>query len=540
MHLPRAHDRRRVFRPARLGVLLTACLHALSATAQLRADNAGFALAPKGAVLAVDARGIADLLEGDRGAVVRPLVEGIAGPEALETFNMLAKRTAAGSERLAREVFAGRVAFFLESGPQGNPGMVPPGVSQPWVLGFESDDQRCEHVLRMLSAKLMVPGRYESASQRLVMRRVGGWLLIAPSDAGGWARVDAAAARIPVEDAAASLLGDPLLQQLLASDAPVRVFVRHGQPVGGATTVALRGGKRGLRAEVTGQYESMPLGLPEGKQQLDAKVVQALEDRAVLVASNLATGQPSKSDAVWLAIVPELAPPPSMRSNLAGERILAIGAAQDHPMPAVAFAWRVEDGEQAEVEQDHFMRGVCCGIGRFAEARGVKPSPSAAPDASAAARTCPELGPFADQYLGKPFKLGQSVLCWRTVVTPCGGWQIYSSDQRWLGIVADRLGEASCSDEPRIMASGIGFCDGPRAAALLRRWQPLATEGVEDRVAVGLRAVSDVMERLGRVRFRYDMGGPTRLEAVLEIEPMAQLQGTTGRPKSSDPKPPNQ
>ena len=36
-----------------------------------RADNAGFALAPKGAVFAVDARGVADLLEGDRGALVR-------------------------------------------------------------------------------------------------------------------------------------------------------------------------------------------------------------------------------------------------------------------------------------------------------------------------------------------------------------------------------------------------------------------------------------------------------------------------------------
>lgn len=491
------------------------------------ADNAGFALASKGATLAVDARGVADLLEGDRGAVVRPLVEGFAGPEALATFNLLAKRTSAGGERLAREVFAGRVAFFLEEGAGGG----------SWVLGFESDDQRCEHVLRMLSAKLVLPGRYESAAQRLVMRRNGGWLLIAPGDAGGWSRVDAAAERVPVEDPARSLIGDPLLQQLLASDAPVRVFIRHGQPVGGATTIALRGAKRGLLAEVTGQYEATPLGLPDGKQQLDPRVVRSLEDRAVLVSANLANGLPSKSDAIWLAVVPELAPPPSMRSNLAGERILAIGASQEHPMPAVAFAWRVEDGEQAEAEQDHFMRGVCCGLGRFIDGRSEKPAPSSSPDAAVASRTCPELGAFADQYLGKPFKLGRSILCWKTVVTPCGGWQIYSSDQRWLGFVAERLGEASCSDEPRVSASGIGFCDGPRAAALLRRWQPLVTDGVEDRVAVGLRAVSDVADRLGRVRYRYDMAGPNRLHAVLEIEPMVQLKDAPGAPRAPDQKP---
>ena len=493
------------------------------------ADNAGFALAPRGAVLAVDARGIAELLEGDRGAVVRPLVEGFAGPEAVETFNLLAKRTGAGGDRLAKEVFAGRVAFVMEGG----------AGDASWVLGFESDDTRCEHLLRMLSAKLVLPGRYESAAQRLVMRRVPGWLLVTPSDARGWERADAAAARVPVEDAATSLIGDPLLQQLLASDAPVRVFIRHGEPIGGATTLALRPGKRGLQAEVSGQYESAPLGLSDGKQALDARIVRSLEDRAVLVASNLATGQPSKSDGLWLAVVPELAPPPSMRANLAGERVLVIGACQEHPMPAVACAWRVEDGEQAEAEQDHFMRSVCCGLTRFTEARGTKstaPAGSGA-EASAAPRACTELGSFADQYLGKPFKLGRSVLCWRTVVTPCGGWQVYASDQRWLGVVSERLSEASCSDEPRVTASGIGFCDGPRAAALLRRWQPLAREGVEDRVSIGLRAVADVLERLGRVRFRYDMSSPTQVHASLEIEPLVQLNEQPNRPKGGERKP---
>ena len=67
-----------------------------------RADNAGFALAPKGAVFAVDARGVADLLEGDRGALVRPVLEAFAGPDALATFDLLAKRANAPGERGVR------------------------------------------------------------------------------------------------------------------------------------------------------------------------------------------------------------------------------------------------------------------------------------------------------------------------------------------------------------------------------------------------------------------------------------------------------
>jgi hypothetical protein len=512
------------------------------------ADNAGFALAPKESVLAVDARGISDLLDGPRGALVRPVLEAFAGSDALGTFDVLAKRANAPGEKVARDVFSGRIAFFL---PSADPGA-------EWLLGFESDDQRCEHVLRMLSAKMSAPGRFESAGERLAMRRVGGWLLIAPSTERGRALIDESAVRVPVEDPATSLLGEPLMQDLLASDAPVRVFMRHAGSLGGATAIALRGAKLGFHAEVAGNYESAPFGLTPGRHALDAHLVRALEDRAVMVLSNPADGVPSKSDAFWVALLPEIVPPPAMRTNLAGERVLMIGMSADTPMPTLACAWRIEDAEQAKADQDHFMKGVCCALGRTVEQprSDQKESDPARDRATAelaeaqiAERRCAELGPFADRYLGRPLKLGTSVLCWSTVETPCGGWQVYSSDPRWLADVTERLASSSCSGDARPSVGGIGFCDGVRASAMLRRWQPLVEPrpdaltapkapprpAANDRISRGILALSDMMERLGRVRFRYEMPSPTAIRAHFEVEP----QGRLGEParRSMEPKP---
>jgi hypothetical protein len=100
---------------------------------------------------------------------------------------------------------------------------------------------------------------------------------------------------------------------------------------------------------------------------------------------------------------------------------------------------------------------------------------------------------------------------------------VYSSEPRWLSEVADRLAANSCSPDDRPPAAGIGFCDGPRAAALLRGWQPLVTNNGDQRLSRGLAALSDTLEKLGRVRFRYDMPTPRRVEAQFDIEPLGQL-----------------
>jgi hypothetical protein len=524
-----------------IGAVLLVCFGPRSA----QADNAGFALAPKNATFAFDARELSTLLGRENASGVRPIIEALAGRDALVTFDALARRCNAAGDIVAQEVFSGRVAFSLID-VAGNPS---------WIFGIEADDDRCARVLAMLGAKMRAPGMFDAPTEQLTIRRVGGWLLVSPSR-GGEEALDAASRRIAVEDAESSLLGEPLAQQLLVSDAPVRIFVRHDPPIGGATTIGVRArddgkdARGGLRAEIDGQYDDPPLGETNVVGVLDGTLIRALEERAVFAVSNPANGRPGTSDAFWLAIVPELRPTPTMRANLAGERLVLFGTSSDRVAPALAVAWRVDDAVQAKHDQDQHMRGVLCGLARGVEA-AVDGDTEAGKDGEAgtsaasaeqrrtagdandadritavtapAVRSSPLLGPFLDRYLGRPFKLGEAVLCWETVTTPCGGWQLYASDPAWMADVSRELVKSSCAEHGKRKAGGLGFCDGPRAAAVLRRWRPLAGDAPDDRVGRGIDALAATVEELGRMRFSYTAPGVGRLQATVELEPLGRL-----------------
>ncbi|MCE2883609.1 MAG: hypothetical protein LW806_01740 [Planctomycetaceae bacterium] len=514
---------------ALIGAFLLVCLAPRSA----QADNAGFALAPKNATFAFDARELSTLLGRENASGVRPIIEALAGRDALMTFDALARRCNAAGDIVAQEVFSGRVAFSLID-VTGNPS---------WIFGIEADDDRCARVLAMLGAKMRAPGIFDAPTEQLTIRRVGGWLLVSPSR-GGEEALDAASRRIAVEDAESSLLGEPLAQQLLVSDAPVRIFVRHDPPIGGATTIGVRArddgkdARGGLRAEIDGQYDDPPLGEANVVGVLDGALIRALEERAVFAVSSPANGRPGTSDAFWLALVPELRPTPTMRANLAGERLVLFGASSDRVAPALAVAWRVDDAVQAKHDQDQHMRGVLCGLARGVEAEadaGASKVDHGKPDDGAAdvgritavtapaVRTSPLIGPFLDRYLGRSFKLGEAVLCWETVTTPCGGWQLYASDPAWMADVSRELVKSSCTENGKRKVGGLGFCDGPRAAAVLRRWRPLAGDAPDDRVGRGIDALAATVEELGRMRFSYTAPGVGRLQATVELEPLGRL-----------------
>ena len=229
-----------------MGAAFVVCLGAVAQflfATECDADNAAFALAPRDASIAIDARGASDVL-GVGGAAMRPVLESLAGTQALATFDLLARRSNAQTDVAVREVFAGRVVFYLtDSKADINAG------EAEWLFGVQADDARCERVLKMLDARMVAPQRFVSTVQRLVFRRAGGWLLVAPASRGE-AALEAAAKRAMAEDAANSLLGEPLIQEFLADDAPVRVFVRHDAPIGGATLVGLTRVDNALRAEV--------------------------------------------------------------------------------------------------------------------------------------------------------------------------------------------------------------------------------------------------------------------------------------------------
>lgn len=503
-HLRRAWERCGFVRAFRMAWTLLA--FALTPTAT--ADTAAFALAPRDASVALDARNLAQLLEDVDPATIRAAIENFAGPQAVATFDLLAARDASGRD-IAREVFSGRIAFFVPES----------AGSVPWMLGFEAQDDRCELILRMIGAKMLAPGRFDSYTESLVVRRAGGWLLVTPRCEAADASLEAATGRIQREDPVQSLLGDPAMQRLIPSDAPVRLFLRHAPPLGGSTAVAVSRADRAIRAEIRGSYDRMPISPGLRGRALDRSLVRAFEADAVMVFSNPANGKPTVGDLAWTTMIPEIVPSPAMRTNLAGERIVAVGRSRSRAMPAVALAWRVDDADQAATDQELYMRNLCCGIARAADSAGGAPAP--APDAGAPVERvveCVALGSFLDRYFGPDLRLSDAVLAWRTVKTPCGGWQLYSTDSEWMEKVGERLASDSCHEGPGEAAASIGFCDGPRAAALLRVWKPLTKSGGEARLSPGIAAVADALEQLGRMRFRYQTPNAREIDAVIDFE----------------------
>ncbi|MBI1302424.1 MAG: hypothetical protein GC172_01325 [Phycisphaera sp.] len=511
-----------------VGVIVTLVLSLFAPRAD--ADNAGFALAPRSAEFALDARGMAAVL-GPEDAALRPALEALIGEEALRTFDRLAKRGNAAADAVAREIFEGRIALYIVDDARGRP---------QWMFGVEADDARCERVLKLFDARMQGPGRFVAVAEKLLMRRVGGWLLVTPASHGE-AALDAAARRVLAEEAALSLLGEPLMQRFLADESPVRLFIRHDAPLGGATTVALARGPSGLRASVVGEYQTPPLPPPARRVELDAAVLARLEQGAAMVLVHPTAGTAEGIGPIWFTLVPELRASPAMRANLLGERVIAVGAGRDGAMPAIAMAWRIDDAEQARIDQDLYMQGVCCGCERALEADGVSPSVASRPvlvdtaqcsesaSDAGAQRACAIVGPFLDKYLGKPFKLGASVLVWATVETPCGGWQVYANDPDWLEAVSAKLKGDPCEQGAKVAAAGLGYCDGARTGELLRTWKPLslsAPDVPEDRVARGIAAVADALERLGRMRFRYDFPSERTIRAEIEFDERARPAST--------------
>ena len=528
-------------RASTLAFMLIAASLAMAMNARVRADNAGFALAPKSSSIAIDARGLSALLAAGNASSIRPVLEAVAGRDAVVTFDALSRRCNEGADTIAHDVFSGRVAFSLstvevaDAVKLARQGEVRVETQTVWMFGIEADNMRCERALTLLGAKFRSPGWFDAAAEHLIIRRASGWLLIAPMPHGE-ALLEAASKRIAVEDASVSLLGEALMQQLLVSDAPVRMFVRHEHPIGGATCIGIRarteGGTRGLRAEIDGVYDSAPIGRQGGEAALDPHVVKAFEDRAVMVLSNPCTGALSKGDAYWLALLPELASAPAMRANLSGERVMLVGQCSKHLMPAMAVAWRVEDAEQAKGDQEQFMQGIMCGLTRANDVKGDTKNDVTSDTKSDVKAAAPALGQFFDRYLGKPFKLSDAVLCWETVATPCGGWQVYANDPEWLTDVSARLTTSSCIDGERPNACGLGFCDGPRAATLLRRWRPFASDtspaDMHNRVLHGIHAIANMMEQLGRVRFEYHAPCAGCIRAVIDFEPLGTLEPSRG------------
>ncbi len=375
-----------------------------------------------------------------------------------------------------------------------------------WALGVDAGPAGNRALLQSLGAQLASPGVYEIKSQGAQARTRNGWLVISPRDIASEQVATALFAMLPMQDAA------------LPPEVGLRIGLRHGPPNRGATAISVTTADRQLVVAIEGQYKQSPIGELQPSAPLSRAVVSKFERAGCAAIVQPCDGLPSAKQAFWVAVLPEVLPPPAMRANLSGEKLYVVGRGCQRGSPSLACCVRVDDYEQGSQDQRAYMMRIESGIIRsLSGGAGVENGVAGGGGADR-----PLLGRFLEQQFGPALKLAPMALCWRTVPTPCGGWQVYASDSAWLESVCGELESAGCPQGTTELNAGIGFIDGPHAGAILREWRPLArNEGEQGNP--GIDALASLLEGLGMVRFRYATPQDGRVTAELRIDPPSAL-----------------
>ena len=433
---------------------------------------------------------IADALGSD---AVAALVKHTLGAGAFEELRGIFTTPQGGSDAL-RAALSGRVILLAGDG---------------WALAVDAGKEGNRALLQSLGAQLTAPSTYEIKSQGAIARLHNGWLVLSRHDLAGERISHALFAMLASHDAS------------LPPEVGLRIGLRHKLPMGGATALSVSTRESRLVVNIEGQYKELPFGTAARSVKLDRAIVSRFENSACVAVAQPCDGVPDASDALLVAVLPELMPPPAMRANLSGEKLFVVGRTCHKGAPNVACCVRVDDFDQAQDDQRTYMRRIESGMLRvISGGLGLENGLGGGKDSR------PPLGRFIEQQFGKAFHLGAMELCWRTVPTPCGGWQVYASNAPWLEEVSSELERAGCPEDGFTVALGAGFIHGPRAGALLRGWKPLQDQGAQAANA-GIESIASLIDGLGAVQFRYALPAPGRLSAELVIEPRVEPTAVT-------------
>lgn len=421
---------------------------------------------------------------------IKTVVRGVLGSRAFESLGELFASSGDGHSALTAAL-DGRIILL---------------VGDSWALGVDAGAAGNRALLHSLGAQLASPGVYEIKSQGAQARMRDGWLVIAPHDIASEQVAGALFAMLPMQDAA------------LPPEVGLRIGLRHGAPNRGATAISVTTVDQQLLVAIEGQYKQSPLGDAQASAKLNTAVVGRFGKAACAAIAQPCDGLPSAKQAFWIAVLPELLPPPAMRANLSGEKLYVVGRGCPKGAPSVACCMRIDDFEQGSQDQRAYMMRIESGIVRsLSGGIGVENGVGGG-GGGLRPLSRPLLGRFLEQQFGSALKLGSMSLCWRTVPTPCGGWQVYASDAPWLESVCGELESAGCPQTSVELTAGTGFIDGPQACSILRTWKPLASDDDPDG-NVGIEALASLLDGLGVVHFRYALPQEGRVSAELRIEP---------------------
>ncbi len=249
-------------------------------------------------------------------------------------------------------------------GPVGDGGAA---GERDWVALLQVDEPTWAECLSRLKPRIRRgPGKVvvrELPEQNLLMARVGGITIVGPGrDAksglfaevlSGWG--DATVLRLSQDP------GMTAARDLGEGD--VGVFLRHEEPMGGATAAVLEFDTSAVSVRHVSRFASSPFGASPRPTTLTQDVIDRLGDGRVAVVAHPLRMPPGELGGFIRAQLPAGAVTPAMQDNLGERMLVMVGERRDAPAedatPLLTFtlAMEVRATDRALIDLDQFMIG---------------------------------------------------------------------------------------------------------------------------------------------------------------------------------------
>lgn len=542
------HDRRR--RPARSGRTAAAALAprvllgillgiggpaTLPAAATTRAtdDAEGTAWMPDDVDLIVVARDLGAWWNapGVRGLTAM-LERRLVASELGNLWRDLALASGFDGAELAERLLSEELVLGL---PLDDRATTTPPRTPTWIASMRVDEATRRDLLSRLPLRPLGGGRYELRGHDVLIVDRPPHLLAGPNEVVG--RLPRGRLERGLETGAAARPAHPRPTHL-------RIEVRRGLAMAPMRIdAAVEGRSISIRGMQTGRSSGTSSTL-----ELDPAMSDVLDElrrrHAVVVAS--VAGGPSPVGLEWIAVLPELAVPPSLGGCVRERRVWTIGETRgdasdrwrEHATPALVAAFEVEDAQEGRRRLDAWADGLAQALDRRFERLAL---PKVEVLRTFDGGTIP-LASIARAMVGGHALAERLRLDWSSASGPCGDWAIVGTGGAYLRDVRDAFEPALAETRSTIAldpdrdskdiddAAGwrlvqMGWIDSNRITGHLGRWcdrgLDLFDPARAERLRPNLERMLEASSAMRRIRWSIEenASGDRRFDVRLDSIP---------------------
>ncbi len=314
-------------------------------------------------------------------------------------------------------------------------------------------------------------------------------------------------------------------------EAEIGIFLRHDEPLGGASAAAIDLGDKAIIARHTSQFANSPFGDAPRPATLELPVFDRLADASIAVLAQPLEMPTGPLASFIRARLPQGALSPELEENL-GERCYWVvversvdGDDGDSDLVDIVVVIEVRDPEPAPAQIDSLCAGLGAVLDDLANV-GAEDAPKSdfTDRLRGELRTLP-IGQAAERLMPALVAADDVSLNWLTTSGPDGHWWVTGSGAEAVHAIAAALARVDnvselAEHEPIDLDWQFGFVRGPEAGAHARRLgeklsRALAAEPEDARaVAAVTRALAAALESIDRCIWRADLPGLNRVRST--------------------------